>query len=211
MRNVLAALITTAAVALFGTAQAEDFKEGTHYEVLDKPIPYSLPEGKDSVVWEFFSYSCPHCYDLEPFLDAWKLTLPDNVQYQPVPAVFSNRMIPGAQAFYAVQSMGKLEEAHPHIFNVIHVQRQQLGSIEQYAGALGSIGIDKNEFLGVAKSFAVDGQVNKAQQLALGARIPGTPALIINGKYRVTGRLAGSNAKMIQVANFLISKDLQEK
>ena len=38
-------------------------------------------------------------------------------------------------------------------------------------------------------------------------RSSGVPALIVNGKYRIEGSMAGGNTEMIRVANFLIEKE----
>jgi thiol:disulfide interchange protein DsbA len=37
--------------------------------------------------------------------------------------------------------------------------------------------------------------------------IDGVPAIIVNGKYRTNGRLAGSNARMLRVVDTLIEQE----
>ena len=58
-------------------AQAQSFKEGSDYLVLDKPAPTEAAAGKVEVV-EFFWYGCPHCNSFEPQLEAWLKTAPKN-------------------------------------------------------------------------------------------------------------------------------------
>jgi thiol:disulfide interchange protein DsbA len=41
--------------------------------------------------------------------------------------------------------------------------------------------------------------------------ISGVPAIIINGKYRTNGKLAGSHEKMIEVMNNLIKQESAAK
>ena len=47
----------------------------------------------------------------------------------------------------------------------------------------------------------------KGMQLARQFGITGVPAMIVQGKYRTSGSLAGSNAKMIEVVEALIAKE----
>ena len=42
-------------------------------------------------------------------------------------------------------------------------------------------------------------------------RVQGTPELIVNGKYRISGRMVGSQAQMLEVADYLIALERQEK
>ena len=42
-------------------------------------------------------------------------------------------------------------------------------------------------------------------------RVQNTPELIVNGKYRISGRMAGSQAQMLEVADYLIALERQEK
>ena len=41
-------------------------------------------------------------------------------------------------------------------------------------------------------------------------RLRGTPEIVINGKYRISGRSAGSPSEMLKVATFLIDKERAE-
>ena len=38
-------------------------------------------------------------------------------------------------------------------------------------------------------------------------RSTGVPAIIVNGKYRIEGKMAGSNTNMLRVTDFLIQKE----
>ena len=41
--------------------------------------------------------------------------------------------------------------------------------------------------------------------------IQGTPEIIVNGKYRISGSMAGGQAQMLEVADYLIALERQEK
>ncbi len=50
-------------------------------------------------------------------------------------------------------------------------------------------------------------QVRQAVARAKGARISGTPEMMVAGKYRITTRKAGSQANMLKIADYLIEKE----
>ena len=49
--------------------------------------------------------------------------------------------------------------------------------------------------------------VKQAGARAQSYGITGTPEMVINGKYRISARMAGSQTKMLQVAEYLINKE----
>jgi thiol:disulfide interchange protein DsbA len=53
--------------------------------------------------------------------------------------------------------------------------------------------------------------VNQAKSRVRGYRVQGTPEVIVNGKYRVSSRNAGSFNGMLKVAEFLIEKERSAK
>ena len=68
-------------------------------------------------------------------------------------------------------------------------------------------GVDPVEFAKVYKSFGVSASVQKAVARGRAYRARGVPTLIINGKYRIEGQMAGSNVNMLRIADFLIEKE----
>ena len=49
--------------------------------------------------------------------------------------------------------------------------------------------------------------MKQANARARSYKISGTPELVVNGKYRVSGREAGGQTEMLQVVDFLINKE----
>ena len=71
------------------------FELGKHYVQLPSG---SVVETDDKIeVREFFWYGCPHCYSLEPYLERWLKTKPDEVAYVRTPGV-ARKWIPHARA-----------------------------------------------------------------------------------------------------------------
>ncbi len=71
-------------------------------------------------------------------------------------------------------------------------------------------GVDENEFREKFHSFPVDTMVRKSKQKERKYGHRGVPAVVINGKYRTSASQAGSNARMIQVIDYLVKKELAE-
>ena len=56
-------------------------------------------------------------------------------------------------------------------------------------------------------SFGVSSQARQATARAKAAKITGTPEMMVNGKYRISTRKAGSQANMLKIASYLIDKE----
>jgi thiol:disulfide interchange protein DsbA len=184
---------------------AEGFQAGTQYDLI---VPAQRPRdaGKIEVV-EFFAYSCGHCYNFEPLLSQWKEGLGDDVSFLPSPAVWSAPMEPHAKAYYTAQALGVLDTMHGALFAAIHVDRKRLASEGEIRQLFVTNGVAAADFDKAYNSFGVSSQVRQAVARAKGARITGTPEMMVAGKYRVTTRKAGSQANMLKIADFLIAKE----
>ena len=62
---------------------------------------------------------------------------------------------------------------------------------------------------GFRKISKIDEAIKKAGDTVKSLRISGVPALIVNGKYKVGVRDAGSFENMIKITNFLVNKERQ--
>ena len=162
--------------------------------------------GKIEVV-EFFAYTCPHCFDLEPELVAWKKNLPRDVVFKRVPAVFSAKWEPMARAFYTLEALGRLDRLHHDVFEAIHVKNRNLGSAAAFADWAAGQGLDRKQVLTTFNSFAIGMKVAQARQMSESYRLEGVPALAVNGKYLTSGSLTGSHASALQVVNHLIAQE----
>ena len=179
--------------------------EGTHYELISPAIRTSSPE-KIEVV-EFFWYGCGHCYSFEPEVSAWKKTLPEDVAFKPSPAVWNKPMELHARAYYTAQVLDVAEKMHLPIFQAMNVDRKRLGSEGEIAELFEANGVDEEQFSKAFNSFGVTSMVNQANARARSAGVTGTPELMVNGKYRISTRMAGSRANMLKIADYLIEKE----
>ena len=185
-------------------AQAQSYKEGSDYLVLDKPAPTEAPAGKVEVV-EFFWYGCPHCNSFEPQLDAWLKAAPKNVAFRRAPVSFRPDFEPHQRLYYVLEAMGKLEELHKKVFYTIHVEKQPLNSAPLVAAWAEKQGIDAAKFAEMYSSFSVSTKVRKATQLQDSYQVDGVPALGVAGRYYTSSTQAKSMDRALLIATHLVA------
>ncbi len=197
------AWILSAAVAVLpAAAMSAGISEGIEYKKIEKPQPVAA-KGKVEVV-EMFWYGCPHCYQFEPEINAWKAKLGPNVVFQRIPAVFNPKWELHARMYYAAEQLGVLEKMHPALFEAIHKDERKLDDADAIAEFFGEKGIQRADFDKAFKSFAVASKVNQARSLSQLYGIDGVPNLIVQGKYRTGAREAGSYKEMLNVVDQLV-------
>jgi thiol:disulfide interchange protein DsbA len=200
--------ILFAALFLAPLANAEDWVEGEHYDVISPAIRVS--EDKIEVT-EFFWYGCGHCYNFEPQLSQWKKGLDDDVVVVGSPAMWNGLMEVHAKAFYAAETLGVLDKVHMPLFQALNVDRKRLASEREIADLFAAHGVDRDEFSQAFNSFGVGSQVRQANARARAARIAGTPEMMVAGKYRISTRKAGGQAQMLELASYLIEKEREAR
>lgn len=208
-RNLLAGLSMLLLSLTWNAANAqvspERYQAGKHYTVLEQPVR-TRDSDKVEVV-ELFWYGCPHCYHFEPLIKAWKSKAPDYVDFWQSPAVWNNKMKLHAQAFFAAKALGVLDKLHEPIFTALVVERKRLASPGEIASLFANYGVSEDDFNKAFNSFGVTSQVKQADARARSYQITGTPELVVNGKYRVSAGMAGGQAEMLKVTDFLIAKE----
>jgi len=211
MRNlILSAALVTA--SLFGmTAQAADvpLEAGKTYVELSNPVPVSVP-GKIEVV-ELFWYGCPHCYAFEPTINPWVEKLPSDVNFKRIPAMFGGPWDAHGQLFLTLEAMGVEHKVHNAVFNAIQKEGKRLTKPDEMADFVATQGVDKDKFLATFNSFAIQGQIKQAKELAQKYGVQGVPTMIVNGKYRFDLGTTGGPEQTLNVADQLIAKERATK
>ena len=186
-------------------AHADSIDEGIEYRVL--PQQLRAEPGDDIEVLELFWYGCPHCWYLEPALEAWLKTKPEDVSFRRLPSTASSRWVPHAKAFFAADVMGELDSLHRPLFEALHEQRRRVLNDEQLIDFAAEQGIDEEQFRRAYQSFPVDMRVRKTTDLGRQYGIDGVPAIVVNGKYVTSASQAGSTERMFEVIDSLIEKE----
>lgn len=181
--------------------------EGRQYKRLAQPLPVSA-NGKIEVV-EFFWYGCPHCYALEPMVEQWVAKLPADVAFRRVPAAFTPQYEFHQKVFYALEAMGQVHAVHRKLFDAIHQQKRKMGTEDEVAAFVATLGVDATKFKDMLKSFSVIGKARQARSLADGYRIEGVPAIGVHGRYLTAPSMAGANERTFEVVDFLVAQARQ--
>lgn len=200
---------------------AAPWVEGTNYTVLSPAQPTTVPKGKVEVM-EIFSYACPYCYKFQPAIHRLERTLPRNAQMVFLPASF----IPTEdwpmfqQAYFAAQSLGIASRTHEAIYDAVwktgqlatvdpatHRLKQPLPTLYDAALVYAHLtGISPSKFLAAARSFGVATEMREADAQIEAMQIPGTPGIVVDGKYRVDMQSLKSDDQVISLVKFLVAK-----
>ena len=212
MKRLNIGLILVACLLAVGTsAQAQGgkpvpYQEGLHYAVIEGA---PATTGGSMEVVEAFSYLCTHCNTFEPYINAWKKRKPEHVEFRRIPVVFGR----GSWELYArgyitAEMMNVPDTAHSALMDRLWQEKKIIRSMEELAEFYSQFGVDKDKFLATSASFAVETRLMKDQQKVLAYGVTGTPSLIVNGKYRISGNAAlPSYDAMLDVVDFLIASE----
>ena len=180
--------------------------EGTDYVVIPDGKPFAPLNGKVEVV-EVFGYTCIHCAHFQPQVDAWKKKQPAYVRFTPVPAAFGGFWLPYARAYYAAEKLGVLGKTHNAMFKALHEDGSlpiQNASAEEIATFYAGYGANAKTFAATMGSPDVEAKLARSKQFAIASGVEGTPTVIVNGKYRVTGR---SLDDVLRTTDYLVARE----
>jgi protein dithiol oxidoreductase (disulfide-forming) len=198
----LALLASSAAVPLHAA-----ITQGRDYSVLPTPQRPDAP-GKIEVI-EFFSYGCPHCYELEPLIASWKKKLPPDVAFKRVAVAFGRPMWDSlGRTYYAFSDMNVLAKLDNAIFDAVHRQRLPLQDEKSITAWVGKQGIDPAKFSTAYKSFSVNTRMSQGERMVEAYQVSGVPQIVVAGKYVANGQ---SYDEMLRIASELVDKARAEK
>ncbi len=182
---------------------------GKEYKLVEPAQPQASTV-KGVEVLEFFNYACSHCYDYQPHLTTWLKSKPKNVDFRFVHVVFNESMIPLAKIHYTLEEMKLLDKLHDKVYDAIHQQHLDLTDRAVMLKWVGEQGVDAKKFEAIFDSFSVNNKVQRAAKMTRDYRIPGTPYVVVGGRYMTGPSMAvGSNnavdhARLGQIINELI-------
>lgn len=204
-------LILLLAVCAIGGGVALTVSAGDDDPVAGKYKPIKPPQPTDDKekveVVEMFWYGCRHCYKFQPFIERWEKSKPEHVAYRRMPAVFSKGWIPHARAFYTAEALGVLDKVHMPLFDAIHKQNKRVDSEEKIQALFAEHGVSKEDFDKMWNSFGVESQVRRSIDMSRRYGLEGVPTVVVNGKYRTSGSIAGTYDDVLKVIDVLAEKE----
>jgi protein dithiol oxidoreductase (disulfide-forming) len=219
--NALYAAVASTVAAATPSASADVlaaptlWQEGVNYTRIVPAQPTDVPAGQVEVL-EFFWYACPHCYALDPQVEAYRKAKPAYVSFSRVPVTWTEGHRSLARLYYTLQTLGKLDQLHGEVFKEIHANGDPL--VAQDAGDTDQSeriqtawakkeGIPEGDFRKTYHSFPVDQAVIKADELVQRYRVDGVPTFVINGKFIADVRTAGSPERLMALVGDLAAQE----
>lgn len=195
---LLAGLTSTASLAA-------KYNEGEHYIPITPAQPTS---SKDQIeVVELFWYGCPHCFRLEPYVKRWLKKKPDNVKFVRMPGVLNPNWEIHARAYYTAEILGVVDKIHTPFFEALHEKKKRINTPDQIMALFKQHGVAEKDFKRLFRSFAVETKLRRAKDMGRRYQARGVPAIIVNGKYRISAQSAGGNAKVFKVVDQLVKQE----
>jgi len=202
-----------AALAPEGQLPSTKWVAGTQYKVVLPAQPTDVAPGKIEVI-EFFWFGCPHCFALEPAVDAWLKNKANYVEFVRVPATWGEVHRAHARLFYTLKVLGKADELQDKVFDSVHVEHQPLFAPgdpmqtqrEQLQFAKDN-GISESDFMKAYNAFAMQTAMAQADDLVRRYRIDAVPTFVIGGKYETDMQMAGGESNLFQIINDLAASE----
>lgn len=198
--------LTSVFMLSIGSAQAQKFEEGVHYEVINDDAA-----GKPEIA-EFFSFYCVHCFRFESIAKALKEAYPEQFTKAHV-SFLSPRGDIGetmTKAFAAAQKLGVEDKMIDAIFDYNFVKQNMLTSKQDIRNVFIVNGVAGDEFDKAMASFAVRAAASKMDRRASNLEVRATPTFIVNSKYKMlpTGFRDSDDfeADFIELAGYLMER-----
>ena len=173
------------ATSLFaGSAAFAEPIPGKDYTILNPPQPTSAMKIE---VLEFFFYGCSHCYRLHPLLTSWEKNMPKDVELTFVPTIFRESWEPMARTYYALESLGQQMKLRDPLYRAWNEDKIDINDEAKVSDFVAQHGVDKAKFTAAYNSFSMQSKVTRAKQMIRSYGINGTPSLVVDGKYLITG------------------------
>lgn len=185
-------------------------KPGMNFKEVRPPQPTDSGPGRVEVI-ELLWYDCRTCLAMQPVIERWLAERGDEIAYRRMPAVVGGHMVYYARAFYAAEALGVLDEIHLPLFTAIHRHSRKLDDDDALARFFEEHGVGRTRFLSIFRSSAVAAKVREAKVMTRRYDVQGVPTLVVAGKYRVDPTMVASPAALVEVADFLVSRELTKQ
>ena len=204
-RRDFTAFIAASTFSSTALAQSDgsEFRIDGRYHSVTPPQVTETPKGTIEVI-DAFGYRCPHCFRLLPLMEQYEKEKPAYVRVRHLPVVFRQSWETPARAFYTAQLLNVVDKVHRPIFESLHVARKSMSDVSDWRELFVVHGVAAEKFDQTFQSFAVESLLRKSVIMQGRYGVTGTPAIIVNGKYRIAAQLAGSYQNMIRITKGLV-------
>lgn len=189
------------------------WKAGVNYLPIVPAQPTAAEPGQVEVL-EVLWLGCPHCNELEPYIEAWRKKKPANVKFVQEHVMWGPVHRAHGRLFYTLQVLGR-DDLVAKAFDEIHRRNNILLSPTgndaqtlslQQAFAVAN-GVKEADFKREYNGFAVNTRLQHAEEIMRRYRIEGVPHIIINGKYETDVGMAGNPERLISLIDDLAAAE----
>jgi thiol:disulfide interchange protein DsbA len=179
------------------------WKPGVNYDALVPAQPTNVGPGKVEVV-EVFWLGCPHCYALEPYIEAWLKSKPGYIEFVRVPVMWGPVHRAHARLFYTLQALNRsdlfekafdtIQQKHEPLISTTGNDEETLKLQQAFAK---ENGISPDDYAKAYSSFTVNSNLQRAEQLTQRYQVQGVPLVVIDGRYSTDVAKAGGPQQLI--------------
>lgn len=188
------------------------YKEGQHYFRMLPTQP--TVGGADKIeVAESFTYSCPHCFTMEPYINKWAAEKDPGVRFVRIPAMYNQIAQLHAQIYFTHEILarnGALQDPaalHEAVFVEIHRRGNRLTQVAAIRKIFNRFDVSNEVFDKTWKSFEVDQKMRVSADLGRRYKIVSVPAVVVNGKYRTSAADAGGYDELMELIDELTVRE----
>ena len=220
--NALLAAVASTVAAATPTASAgvpagpTAWQEGVNYTRIVPGQPTDVPAGQVEVL-EFFWYACPHCFALEPMVEAWKKSKPSYITFVPRagdlerwtprarPAVTTPSRAWASSTNCTARYSRKSRSTAIRWSPAIRPTRRRPSAYRRRSPKRKES--PKSAFKAAYHSMGVEARLQRADELVQRYRIDGVPTFVVNGKYLADVRSAGGPERLLTLVSDLAAQE----
>lgn len=189
------------------------WKVGVNYLPVAPAQPTTAEPGQVEVL-EVLWLGCPHCYELEPYIEAWRKKKPANVKFVQEHVMWGPAHRAHGRLFYTLEALNR-DDLVVKAFDEIHRRNNILLSPTgndaqtlslQLAFAVAN-GVKEADFKREYNGFAVNTRLQRAEEIMRRYRVETVPFIVINGKYQTDVGMAGNHEKLISLIDDLVATE----
>jgi thiol:disulfide interchange protein DsbA len=208
-----ASLERVAALTEKAQLPAGKWKAGVNYLPV-VPAQSTMAEPGQVEVLEVLWLGCPHCYEVEPFVEAWRKKKPAYVKFVQEHVMWGPAHRAHARLFYTLQVLNRddlvvkaFEEIHRRNNILLSPTGNDAQTLSLQLAFATANGVKEADFKREYSGFAVNTRLQRAEEITRRYKIEGVPHVIVNGKYETDVGMAGDPEKLIALIDDLAAAE----
>jgi protein dithiol oxidoreductase (disulfide-forming) len=192
-------LVSVGCIFFMMNVFAQPVVQGVDYTIVDSPS-ISKNSGKKINIKEFFSFTCIHCKDVEPLIEA-SVIKNKKVDLERIQVPWDAMTTSLAKLNATYQAL-HLDQLYKPTFDAVFANKN-LNDPKVLGEFLKSNNVDQKRFMATYNSFTISTDIAKYKALMKTYNVDGTPTFVVANKYVLK---PAQPARIVEVLNYLINK-----